>query len=147
MVTYCTDTLVEIRKHTGLINSTLNFNGPLTSAQRVLCINTVRNEIAAIVQALTQLNWACIGHWGDGIPDLGVARLDTLNAVLALVWEVIFTIRSAMSKLQVCKSSKLLPFAFTASNLLVRSFLRCSLSLLQRPLLGLLKRLADVHGE
>ncbi|KAF9741639.1 hypothetical protein PMIN06_010559 [Paraphaeosphaeria minitans] len=103
ILTYLRSTITEVKKHTLIINNTVASYNRLDInflTKRANSIVQIRSEVTVICFSITQLNTASIGRWTDSIGDLAGVRAQLLAAVQELVWEIVFTLRGALSRLQ-----------------------------------------------
>ncbi|KAK7181257.1 hypothetical protein DPSP01_003344 [Paraphaeosphaeria sporulosa] len=166
ILTYLRSTITEVKKHTLNINNTLASYNRLDLnflTKRANSIIQIRSEVTVICYSLTQLNTASIGRWTDSIGDLASVRAQLLAAVQELVWEIVFTLRGALSRLQ-CSIWELLGSQvlvllvtfgqlFCILNVWIDGFLKLALGLLNAQIgiltsvfAGVLSYVVDVAG-
>ncbi|KAF2449735.1 hypothetical protein P171DRAFT_517390 [Karstenula rhodostoma CBS 690.94] len=163
ILTYLRSTLAELRKHTLAINSSVAGTARLDVAKRAASIVTIRAEVKVICYNIAQLNTASIARWADSVGDVAAVRAQLSAAVQELVWEVVYTLKGALGKLQ-CSIWELLGsqvFVLLASygqlfcvlNVWVDGFLKQQLGLLNAQIAlltsvfsGLLTNVVDIMG-
>ncbi|OAG11980.1 uncharacterized protein CC84DRAFT_1254337 [Paraphaeosphaeria sporulosa] len=161
ILTYLRSTTTEVKKHTLNINNTLASYNRLDLnflTKRASSIIQIRSEVTVICYSLTQLNTASIGRWTDSIGDLASVRAQLLAAVQELVWEIVFTLRGALTIWELLGSQVLVLLVtfgqlFCILNVWIDGFLKLALGLLNAQIgiltsvfAGVLSYVVDVAG-
>lgn len=94
-------TLVEVKKHTSIINATVSGVGQVTEKSKIIV--AVKGEVTIIVQLLTTLVGDITVLLSDVTSITGSVKNDVISAVVELLLEILFTLNNVIVQLKISK--------------------------------------------